>query len=317
MSNPQDEDIETLFALWLLILQFSLYDPDLVEASHIHLSGIHSFLINYFNADSTVRARDLPPASKQLLLFIAYLDVNFALSKPGSGQLFASMILEPPNSEIAHDRIFQEARVCLPKIWGNLYPATEVIDDMENTRSLSLLHECQRLKLLLRSENLPTSSSSVSEVTNLEDIWHIIEKIGTEYFDVLHLARTVPNSNGRRLIWTVYHAAIEYHALKILYTCTDGAEPSPDWLDTTIAELLAIAYKAEQENSHQQYRLASALSIALLKTQDQIHRNWLQVRVERAKALFSSIATVPATTPRRRPLLESAWSNDPISLVHR
>ena len=73
VSKPQqsDEDIDSLFALWFLILHFGLYDPDLVSASYVHVNGIRSFLLNYLQRHREGRLRDLPPASQQLLLFIS------------------------------------------------------------------------------------------------------------------------------------------------------------------------------------------------------------------------------------------------------
>jgi len=72
-SRPDDKDLEALFALWLLILQFGLYDSNLVGASHIHLSGIHSFLVRYSRSLGKRGIYNLTPASKQLLLFIAFV----------------------------------------------------------------------------------------------------------------------------------------------------------------------------------------------------------------------------------------------------
>lgn len=72
-SYPEDQDADTVFSLWLLILQFSLHDADLTEASHVHLSGIHSFLLNYFQGRDGKGRRSLPPASQQLLHFISFV----------------------------------------------------------------------------------------------------------------------------------------------------------------------------------------------------------------------------------------------------
>lgn len=224
------------------------------------------------------------------------------------------MILEPPGSEIAHERIFQQASVCLPKIWGEQYPASEVLDDMENSRGLSLLQACQRLKLLVRNNLVIASNAGTVSAADNKVLLQMIEEVGSvrvlqytmiqlvdergeqEYFDVLHLAKSVSKSNGRRVIWTLYHAALEYHAVKVLYSCMDSEDPFPNCLDKTISDMLAIAYKAVEEDTHQQYRLAPALSVALLKTRDNIHRSWIQSRIERAEALFSKFSAVPIPT---------------------
>lgn len=73
ISRPDysDDDVDSLFALWFLILHFGLYDPDSVSASHVHLKGIRSFLLRYVQNHREGGLRDLPPASQQLLLFIS------------------------------------------------------------------------------------------------------------------------------------------------------------------------------------------------------------------------------------------------------
>lgn len=69
--NPDDPELlETLFSMWFLILHFGMYDGDLVETSYMHLNGIKSFLIEYFDATSVRPIQKLPPASTQLLFFI-------------------------------------------------------------------------------------------------------------------------------------------------------------------------------------------------------------------------------------------------------
>lgn len=69
ISHPRPEELDSLFALWFLILHCELYDPDLVRASQIHLNGIRLFIAKYLWEDKTGK-RELPPASQQLLLFI-------------------------------------------------------------------------------------------------------------------------------------------------------------------------------------------------------------------------------------------------------
>lgn len=62
-------DLDSLFAMWFLILNFELYKSDLTEISHMHLNGIRSFLSKCCPSDGSVGGLKLPPASQQLLLF--------------------------------------------------------------------------------------------------------------------------------------------------------------------------------------------------------------------------------------------------------
>jgi hypothetical protein len=69
VSRPDrtDDDLDALFAMWFLILNFEQYGLDLVENTHIHLSGINTFISRALEHGEHLH---LPPASQQLLHFI-------------------------------------------------------------------------------------------------------------------------------------------------------------------------------------------------------------------------------------------------------
>lgn len=79
----------------------------------------------------------------------SYLDVGLALGNMRGGQLSLDLLSLPPDSPLAYDRIWEGARLCLPKLWGPEYPHEEILDDVENYRGLSFLHQVQKLKLSL------------------------------------------------------------------------------------------------------------------------------------------------------------------------
>jgi hypothetical protein len=68
-SRPDrtDDDLDALFAMWFLILNFEQYGLDLVENTQIHLSGIHMFISRALEQGDHLH---LPPASQQLLHFL-------------------------------------------------------------------------------------------------------------------------------------------------------------------------------------------------------------------------------------------------------
>ena len=67
------DEIDAVFALWYLMLQFGLFDSDTIGWSHVHLEGIGSFLKPYLQSRIAAGKKELPPASQQLLLFISYV----------------------------------------------------------------------------------------------------------------------------------------------------------------------------------------------------------------------------------------------------
>lgn len=143
------------------------------------------------------------------------------------------------------------------------------------------------------------------------------------------MARVIRNSGGRRVVFSIFHAVLEYHAVKVLYCflvessshrqphfsdisagsgrlhtadsraplVDSGAggpgAPTADVLDTTLTDLLDIAHKSLAEDPSLIYRYTAPLAVALLKTNDSIHREWICSQLLRARALFPDPGGVP------------------------
>lgn len=70
-DQPNDHgNLEVLFSMWFLILHFGIYDSDLVQMSYMHLNGMRSFVAEYLHGTAARRIYNLPPAAKQLLVYI-------------------------------------------------------------------------------------------------------------------------------------------------------------------------------------------------------------------------------------------------------
>ena len=65
-----EQDLDALFALWFLMINFEQYGSELVENTHIHLNGIRSFLSRALKNAEIIK---LPPASQQMLHFIWFV----------------------------------------------------------------------------------------------------------------------------------------------------------------------------------------------------------------------------------------------------
>jgi hypothetical protein len=88
----------------------------------------------------------------------------------------------------------------------------------------------------------------------------------------------------------VYHGVLDYLAIQVLFSCLDDDDDdAPDWLNTAITELLAIAHKCLGENPQQLYRCVWPLAVAALKVRDPIHADWIRGQLNRARVLFSNI----------------------------
>jgi hypothetical protein len=150
---------------------------------------------------------------------------------------------------------------------------------------------------------------------------HANVSIHQEFCDLIAMARVIRNSGGRRVVFSIFHAVLEYHAVIVLYFCLvepssrqppyfsdviargahlddavrrhsfvganngGSAIPAADLLDTTLADLLDIAYKSLAENPSLIHRYTAPLAVALLNTKDAIHREWIRSQLLRAQIL--------------------------------
>ncbi|KAH0843756.1 putative transcriptional regulatory protein [Fonsecaea pedrosoi] len=286
-SQGSDDDVDALFAMWFLILHFGLYDSQSIGASHVHLEGIRSFLKPYLKSRGEHGTATLPLASQQLLYFISYMDVYLAFSSMASGKLWMDLLSEDADSPVSYDGLFYSARSCLPKLWGPQYPVSELLDDLENYRPLHLLHLCQKPKLSIL--NLAASPDmGRGDKAGRQRLWKELTKLGDEFADVLALADRVVDTGTKRLIWTVYHASLEFYALQVLYSCLDPDDEYPPWLQRVVATVTSIGYKAVKEDPRQLYRLVWPLAIAMIRTRDLVHRDWLKDQLLKAQILLPS-----------------------------
>ncbi|KAI8653807.1 Zn(2)-C6 fungal-type domain-containing protein [Fusarium sp. Ph1] len=282
-SEGRDDDINALFTMWFLILRYEAYDSESTGASLVHLEGIRSFLRPYLDGDEYGDGKRLPYLSQTMLLYTLYLDADSATGNVHGGQLCMDFSSREASDYISHERLFLSVRSILPKIWGDNYPVTEILDDLENYRPLRLYHLCQGAKLeLLRLARSATGPDNAS----LRRLWRHIQSFGDEFADILLLARQVPNSGGKRLMWTVYSAFLDFHALQVLYSCLHVDQESQSRMDSSLTQILRIASKALREDPRQTYRLMWSLSVALCKTQGHPDHMWLSAQLAKARVLL-------------------------------
>lgn len=102
-----------------------------------------------------------------------------------SGQFCLDFLSRDAHDYISHEHLFLSVRSVLPKIWGETYPVSELLDDMENYRPLRLYHLCQGAKLeLLRlarsatrdAESEDSLKSLGRHIENFGDVWQPTKK---------------------------------------------------------------------------------------------------------------------------------------------
>ncbi|KAF4338410.1 transcriptional regulatory [Fusarium beomiforme] len=282
-TPDQDRDIDALFTMWFLILRYEACDSETTVASSLHLDGIRSFLSPYLEDDGKATEKKLPCVAQAMLLYTLYLDADSATGDMNSGQFCLDFLSRDAHDYISHEHLFLSVRSALPKLWGEQYPISELLDDLENYRPLRLHHLCQGSKLeLLRLAR----STTYNRNGDLKKLWRHVESIGDEFADILLLAKKTPSSGGKRLMWTVYFAALDFHALQILCSSLDTYNETPFKLEPSLSYIFTVATKALEEDPRQVYRFMWSLSVALSKTNGHSNQAWLSTQLARARVLL-------------------------------
>ncbi|RKL10177.1 hypothetical protein BFJ70_g7980 [Fusarium oxysporum] len=212
-------------------------------------------------------------------LIMRYLDADSATGNMNSGQFCLDFLSRDAHDYISHEHLFLSVRSALPKMWGEQYPISELLDDLENYRPLRLYHLCQGSKLeLLRLARSTTHGG----YDDLKKLWRHVESFGDEFADILLLAKKTPSSGGKRLMWTVYAAALDFHALQILCSSLDTYNETPFKPEPSLSYIFSVATKALEEDPRQVYRFMWSLSVALSKT----NQAWLSTQLAKARVLL-------------------------------
>ncbi|KAM0080463.1 hypothetical protein ACKRZS_007391 [Fusarium odoratissimum] len=214
-----------------------------------------------------------------MLLYTLYLDADSATGNMNSGQFCLDFLSRDAHDYISHEHLFLSVRSALPKMWGEQYPISELLDDLENYRPLRLYHLCQGSKLeLLRLARSTTHGG----YDDLKKLWRHVESFGDEFADILLLAKKTPSSGGKRLMWTVYAAALDFHALQILCSSLDTYNETPFKPEPSLSYIFSVATKALEEDPRQVYRFMWSLSVALSK----MNQAWLSTQLAKARVLL-------------------------------
>ncbi|KAM0244216.1 hypothetical protein ACHAP5_006429 [Fusarium lateritium] len=123
------------------------------------------------------QSRDIDALFVMWFLILRYLDADSATGNMNSGQFCLDFLSRDAHDYISHEHLFLSVRSALPKIWGEQYPVSELLDDLENYRPLRLYHLCQGAKLELLRLARSTDHDDV-DASSLKKLWVHVERLG-------------------------------------------------------------------------------------------------------------------------------------------
>ncbi|KAL6838144.1 hypothetical protein V8C40DRAFT_272311 [Trichoderma camerunense] len=253
---------------------------------------------NTMELDSSQRRmHTLSLFSARMLIWISLLDAGAASTGLG-GDFNASLhglleehahICEGCDSRLQTSlfRSFTEvAKYSNPlfcRVWGDDYPIQELMDDISNHDIFLLYGSCFQVRYMAsRLDSLRKQVSTAAE--KYEDVIELaFQEIAETYTETFLLASkiTVETDNSLRVIKNLRFIVPHYHAAILYYVrCADPRRSSPDRRMASLKIIMKLAYQAfKLEGDEAMLRIAWPLFIAILETNDLLHREWLIARL--------------------------------------
>lgn len=170
------------------------------------------------------------------------------------------------------------------KVWGDDYPVSEIMDDLDNHEIFLLYGQCFQLRYMSsRLYDLKMQESDVAD--DCENVIELAFAEASERYaefillasklniDTDHSLRAIKNL---RFIVPHYHAAILYYA-----RCASPDRVSKNQRTSATNMIRELAFQAfKYEGDEAMLRIAWPLFMAVLETDDQVHREWLSTRLQ-------------------------------------
>ncbi|KAF3401945.1 hypothetical protein F1880_009953 [Penicillium rolfsii] len=297
-AKTYNEDFAVFFLMLYYEHQFGT-DPEGFKA---HIRGFYAFFRAYCSAGSLIRKglERLPILSQQLLLYIIYLHLHIV-----DTDTFTLKNWEDANFEklagIDMDQVFRETRNAHSILWGQDYPAEEIIDDMSVFRPLELYHECNKFKCKM-IRVLRVSTPFIGPPVSHQALRDELEYIGKIFSDLITLAKRTEFSLRKRELYTNYLAVAEYHALSLMCQKALCVSEGPDrsYSQAVLVDLISVSEKAMQQKSQTFARLSWPFLIAAESLEGDTYRQWIIGEFERFHHETGSMSWMKFKLDRRQ-----------------
>ncbi|ETN45002.1 uncharacterized protein HMPREF1541_09878 [Cyphellophora europaea CBS 101466] len=308
-----------LAATWLMLAYEQKFGDGSGKALSSHLRGVaslvqvksrHTFMLSTGTEDqatspvtkmelsATSRTSFLPSLfSARMLVWISLLDAGASSTRLGGGINGAlhGMLRQHNSCSYSHEpesesNIFRSytkmqrfSNPLFPRVWGDSYPTTELMDDIDNHNVFLLYGQCFQLRYMvsqlyeLELEHSPAAADCRRVVEMAFD------DVSRQYSETFLLARKMCQDTDHkiravknvRFIVPHFHAAtLFYHHSARLTVEGTGQRAS------ALAGIMNLAFQAFQhEGDEAMLRIAWPLFMAILETEDLLHRDWVCTRL--------------------------------------
>ncbi|KAL5362994.1 hypothetical protein BJX96DRAFT_111547 [Aspergillus floccosus] len=205
---------------------------------------------------------------------------------------------EPGKNSLTLPELYKISRQSPSRFWGDEYPATAQLDDMENLPGLTLYHRSHVVQFQITDLFTESHAKRTEPPDNLElpkdFCQHIIAELATiadEYDMLLASAQSAPSVEivpaGRRVMETILWAAITYYSTIVyFYLCFPAPSASQHQqhhpllsLAAAVSRVLELALKLHRSRPRLMLRIVWPLFIAGIATPDKIYQDWVSIRL--------------------------------------
>ncbi|KAL2788213.1 hypothetical protein BJX66DRAFT_352884 [Aspergillus keveii] len=221
--------------------------------------------------------------------------LNAAQSSGIDDTLFRSFLLaDGARGDLTLADLYRISRQSPARFWGDTYPASAKLDDIENLPGLKLYHRSHVTQFKI-TELFRRGSSGLVEEDSYARILDEIIGISEEYDVVLSSAKAAQScdiaGSGRRVMETIYWASITFYGTVVyFYLCTKQLaqetktqiQPQPSRiisLETAVSHLLELSLRLYRSRPRLMLRIPWQLFIAGIATSDTIYQDWVSIRL--------------------------------------
>ncbi|KAM5343796.1 hypothetical protein ACJ41O_012333 [Fusarium nematophilum] len=234
--------------------------------------------------------------SARLLLWIALIDGAAASCEVGGefngtlhklmGQNTSDDGLFTPYQPLRNfDKLHRSSNSLYRTTWGEDYPQTELIDDVENRSVYSLLGVCTQLRFMIARLAGLYASNPAEANKRADTVEMSIQDVGLRYAELMEVAAelSLTTDNSHRLVANIRGIVPHYYAVVLdFYRLT---RIDPDALlcmrqTYALRQTMNLAFQAyKQGGDEAMMRIAWPLYMVVLETDDLLHQEWALERM--------------------------------------
>lgn len=306
--NDNAKDLDSLLtALWLMLLYEQQFGDAECKAYTSHLQGVASLvqlrggkllelpgdMMAPQKSLTTIETHKEQPQisiyAARMLVWIALLDAGAASIGIG-GQVNAaifSLLLSNPGDGLtprqdpvkAFSALHRYSNPLYRVSWGDAYPQSELLDDVENRNIYALLGQCAILRFMIAQLATLCRSSSNEASAKAAIIWNSLREVSDRFRELIDVADelSITTDNSHRLVANIRAIVPIYHAVVLdLMRVTAFNDPLSGRQRSALKSIMNLAYQSYKHGGDEALaRVAWPLFLAVLETDDMLHRDWI------------------------------------------